>query len=101
MATKRQQEMRRQLRGMAPLIPFADAEAVLAAASGGSLRHLTPAASVWLALTARVRHVYTDYDALLQNGYDRDAARHFVVEAMEAQLMEWGCARPMICAEDQ
>lgn len=101
MPTKRQQEMRKALRALAPRIPFADAEAVLAQAGSGTLRHLTPAASVWLALTARARHVHSDYDALLREGYDRDAARFFVVGAMEDKLLEWGCSRPLVEEEER
>jgi hypothetical protein len=88
--------MRKTLRALAPLIPLADAQDVLERAGGGSLRDLTPAAAVWLALTSHVRHRYTDYDRLLAEGYDRDAARHFVVAETEDQLTAWGCTRPLI-----
>jgi hypothetical protein len=96
MATKRQQAMTKALRAFAPQIPLADAEAVLARAAKGSLKALTPNASVWLALVSHVRHRHTDYDQLLIEGYDRDAARYFVVEQTEAQLAEWGCARLLL-----
>ncbi|MCU0884087.1 MAG: DUF2293 domain-containing protein [Beijerinckiaceae bacterium] len=96
MATRRQMAMVRTLRSLAPLIPHADALDVLARAGKGTLRELAPAAGIWLALTSHVRHRYTDYDNLLGEGYDRDAARFFVIEATEQQLAEWGCTRPLI-----
>ncbi|MFD0937358.1 DUF2293 domain-containing protein, partial [Methylobacterium trifolii] len=47
-----------------------------------------------LALTAYARHVFTDYDGLLDDGYDRDSARHFVLDDLNAVLAAWG-ARPI------
>lgn len=103
MSTKRQQAMTKALRALAPQIPFADAQDVLARANKGTLKELTPNASVWLALTSHVRHRYTDYDRLLIEGYDRDAARYFVIEQTEQQLADWGCTRPLLdeAAEDR
>lgn len=91
--TRRNQELRKALRALAPLIPFADSEPVLERAAKLTREDLSPGAALWLALVAHVRHRHTDYDALLTEGYDRDAARHFVVEATEAVLRDWGCAR--------
>ena len=34
-----------------------------------------------------------DYDALLADGYERDAARFFVIDDMNAVLEHWGSAR--------
>lgn len=96
MPTKRQQAMTRALRAFAPLIPLADAGDVLARCGRGTLKQLAPNAAIWLALTSHVRHRYTDYDQLLIEGYDRDAARHFVVDETEAQLAKWGCTRPLL-----
>ncbi|MCX7325880.1 MAG: DUF2293 domain-containing protein [Hyphomicrobiales bacterium] len=101
MATKRQQATSKALRGLAPLIPMSDAQDVLAKAGGPGLRELTPTAAVWLALTSHVRHRFTDYDHLLREGYDRDAARFFVVEETERQLAAWGCTRPLVDAGDE
>jgi hypothetical protein len=100
MATKRQQSMARTLRALAPLIPFDEAQAVMARCGQGSLRDVAAGAAVWLALTSHVRHRHTDYDRLLAEGYERDAARFFVADEMERQLMEWGCTRPLVEDED-
>lgn len=91
--TRRHQDLRKHLRALSPLIPYADAEDVLARAAHGSLRSLPPSVGVWLALTSHVRHRYTDYDVLLAEGYDRDAARHFTLDATEDTLSSWGCGR--------
>lgn len=88
--------MAKALRALAPHTPFADAQDVLARAAKGTLRALTPNAAVWLALTSHVRHRYTDYDRLLIEGYDRDAARYFVAEETGQQLTAWGCTRPLL-----
>lgn len=91
--TKRQKEMRKSLRALAPRIPMADAEAILAVALAGHLRHLPPSIALWQATTTHIRHELTDYDALLDDGYDRDAARFFVAEEMNDILRDWGCNR--------
>lgn len=91
--TRRQRDRRKHLRALAPLIPLADAEAVLARAGDGTLRNLPPSIAVWLALTSHVRHRHTDYDQLLAEGYDRDAARHFTLADSDATLSTWGCGR--------
>ena len=91
--TRRQRDIRKALRALIPRAPMADAEAILAGAQAGHLRHLPPSVAVWLATTARVRHAHTEYDALLGEGYEPDAARFFVVDAMETVLTDWGCGR--------
>jgi hypothetical protein len=91
--TRRNQELRKALRALAPLIPYADSEPVLERASKIARGDVSPGAALWLAVVAHVRHRHTEYDALLAEGYDRDAARHFVVEATEEALRAWGCSR--------
>lgn len=82
------------LRALAPDIPRFDLEA---AADHGidspGLRKAAPAVAAWLSLVAYVRHVHTDYDALLEDGYDTDAARFFVLDALNGVLGDWGCRR--------
>lgn len=91
--TRRNQTLREALRALAPLIPYADSEPVLVRAAKLAREDLSPGAALWLALVAHVRHRHTDYDALLAEGYDRDAARHFVVAETDAVLQRWGCQR--------
>jgi hypothetical protein len=91
--TRRNQELRKALRKLAPLIPYADSEPVLERAAKIARVDVSPGAALWLAIVAHVRHRHTEYDALLADGYDRDAARHFVVEQTESFLRTWGCKR--------
>ncbi|GAA0784257.1 DUF2293 domain-containing protein [Roseibium denhamense] len=88
--TKRQKDMRKALRQAFPRVPMHDAEAILAVALSGHLRHLPASIAVWQAGTTHIRHELTDYDALLDDGYDRDAARFFVIDDMNEILSEWG-----------
>lgn len=82
------------LRRLAPGIPRFDLEA---AADHGidspGLRKAAPDTAAWLSLVAYVRHVHTDYDALLEDGYDADSARFFVVDAINEVLGDWECRR--------
>ena len=65
------------------------------ALDSAGLRSASPETAAWLSLVAYVRHVFTDYDALLTQGYDRDSARHFVADEMEAALRAWGVRRAL------
>jgi len=91
--TKRQKDMRKALRALLPRVPMSDAEAILSLALSGHLRHLPPSIALWQATTSHVRHDKTDYDTLLDDGYDRDAARYFVRDEMNDVLRRWGCNR--------
>ena len=93
MATKRQTEIARALRNLTPMIPFNEAEDVKRLAAQPHLRSLPPPISVWLSLVAHIRHVHTDYDELMDDGYDRDAARHFVMDDINAVLERWQATR--------
>lgn len=82
------------LRRLAPNIPPHEFGAVIDhALDSEGLRSAAPETAAWLSLTAYARHVFTDYDALLTQGYDRDSARHFVAEAMMEVLRGWGVRR--------
>jgi hypothetical protein len=78
---------------LAPRLPDFEAEAALdrALASPG-LRRAAPETAARLALITYARHVFTDYDDLLADGYDRDSARHFVLDDLNAALAAWGAA---------
>lgn len=91
--TKRQMAIRKALRLYAPLISLADAQDVLARAGGPMMRDLAPEAALWLALVSHIRHRCTDYDQLLDEGYERDAARFFVLDVTNEVLARWGATR--------
>ncbi|MCB1457950.1 MAG: DUF2293 domain-containing protein [Nitratireductor sp.] len=88
--TMRQKEIARRLRALCPLMPLADFNFVLETALAGHLRHLPPSIALQQALTSRIRHAHSEYDALLAEGYDRDSARHFVLDELNAVLARWG-----------
>ena len=82
------------LRRLAPKIPPHEFGAVIDhALDSAGLRNAAPEEAAWLSLVAYVRHVFTDYDELLAQGYDQDSARFFVAEAMEGKLAAWGVRR--------
>ena len=84
------------LRRLAPKLPPHEFGAVIDhALDSKGLRTAAPETAAWLSLVAYTRHVFTDYDELLTQGYDRDSARHFVMDDMAAKLTEWGVRRTL------
>ena len=59
------------------------------------LRTASAEAAAWLSMIAYVRHVLTEYDELLAQGYDHESARFFVAADMNAHLAEWGVRRKL------
>lgn len=87
------------LRNLAPRMPRHEFGAVVDhALDSPGLRTAAPETAAWLSLVSYVRHVLTEYDALLADGYDAESARHFVLADMAEVLEEWGVRRPI--AED-
>lgn len=81
---------------LAPRIPAFDRDAVLDVAEDSpGLRRASPQAAAWLALTSHVRHLHSDYDTLLRDGYDHDAALFFCAGAMRETLAAWGCHKAL------
>lgn len=81
---------------LAPGLPARDRAAVIDRALGSKgLRKARPQSAAWLALVAYARHGFTEYDALLADGYAPDAARHFTLAATEEILAAWGCRHPV------
>ena len=88
------------LRRLAPRMPPHEFGAVTDhALDSPGLRSAPAETAAWLSLVAYARHVHTDYDSLLEQGYDRDSARYFVAADMEAILREWGVRRPLLPEE--
>lgn len=92
-STGRQRAVGKALTSLVPFAPFADAEKIRALANDRKLRDLPPSVAVWLAIVAHVRHEHTEYDRLLDEGYDRDAARFFVLEEINEVLTTWRATR--------
>lgn len=88
------------LRRLAPRIPPHEFGAVVDhALDSPGLSVAAPETAAWLSLVVYVRHVFTDYDELLAQGYDQDSARHFVVGEMDAILTAWGVRRRLSAAD--
>jgi hypothetical protein len=82
------------LRGLAPRIPPHEFSVVVDhAMDSPGLSVASAQAAAWLSLVAYVRHGLTEYDALLEQGYDRDSARFFVAAETDAILSRWGVRR--------
>jgi hypothetical protein len=87
-------EIESALRRLAPQLPAHEFAAVVDhAVDSAGLSAASPAAAAWLSLVAYARHVFTEYDELLRQGYDRDGARFFVAAELEAVLAGWGVRR--------
>ncbi len=92
-STARHRAVDKALTLLAPLTPYSDAEAIRALADDRKLRTLPATIAVWIATVSHVRHVHTEYEELLDEGYDRDAARHFVVTQINEVLTRWRATR--------
>ncbi len=87
-------EIEAALRRLAPRIPAHEFGAVVDhAIDSPGLGATSAETAAWLSLVAYVRHALTEYDELLKQGYDRDSARYFVAEEIDALLASWGVAR--------
>lgn len=101
MATERQKSIAKNLTLLIPRVPYIDAEAIRTAAGSRHMKSLSPASAVWLATLAHIRHQHTDYDELRDEGYEKDEARFFVVEAINEVLDQWGSTRHLVSEADE
>lgn len=92
-ATNRRRAIDKAITLLLPTAPYADTEKIRTDAGGKHLKTLPASIAVWLATIAHVRHEHTDYERLLEEGYDRDAARFFVVDQINAWLTKWRATR--------
>jgi hypothetical protein len=91
---RRRDEVAEALSRLAPRIPRFEREAVLDHAQDShALSRATPENAAWLSLVSYIRHVLTDYDTLIAEGYERETARFFVIDETNAVLEEWGSPR--------
>ncbi len=89
-------EIEAAVRRLAPRIPPHELSAVVDhALDSPGLRSAAAERAAWLSLVAYVRHVLTEYDELLEQGYEQDSARFFVAAEIEAALRSWGVRRPL------
>ena len=98
--TPRQKAIHKALRELIPHAPYADFEPIALAARAKHMRDLLPVNGAFLATIAHIRHRYTDYDDLRDEGYEHDSARHFVAEDINEKLQEWGAPRGLESLEE-
>lgn len=98
----RRAALHRCLTDWLPDIPEWEAGEIVAhCLNSASLRRVAPRGAVRLAAVAFVRHAFTDYDALLSQGYGVEAARHFVTGATDKVLTGWGAPAPLFGGDDE
>jgi hypothetical protein len=84
------------LRHLAPRMPRQEFAAVVDhAMDSPGLRVASPENAAWLSLVAYARHMATEYDDLLAQGYDQDSARFFVADDLHEVLAGWGVKRKL------
>ena len=99
--TRRRRAIAKALTALLPMAPYADMEAIRADAGAKHMKTLPPSIAVWLATIAHIRHQHTDYERLLAEGYDRDSARFFVVDRINAVLTAWRATRLLDLDEEE
>ena len=98
MATRK--EIESALRHLAPGIPDHEFGAIADhAMDSRGLQNAAPETAAWLSMVSFIRHALTEYDSLLEEGYEQESARHFVANDMQAVLQEWGVKRPLTVGE--
>lgn len=97
--TNRQRAIAKALTALLPMAPYADIEKIREMASARDRRDLPASIAVWIAAITYVRHEHSSYDELLSDGYDRDAARFFVVDEINETLTRWRATR-LLDADD-
>jgi hypothetical protein len=97
---KRLRDIRDAFTALFPLAPFSDAEPIRERAARKGMNALTADTAVWLAAITHLRHEHTEYDQLLAEGYDRESARFFIIDAINDTLTRWRAARFLVSAED-
>jgi hypothetical protein len=99
--TNRQRGIAKALTLLLPMAPYIDTEKIRADANQPHLKTLPPSVAVWLATIAHVRHMHTEYERLLGEGYDRESARFFVVEQVNEVLTRWRATRLLDPDDDE
>lgn len=87
-------EIELALRNLAPNVPEHEFGAIVDhAMDSPGLRAASAETAAWLSMVAYARHVLTEYDDLLGQGYDAESARFFVATEIDAHLAGWGVRR--------
>ena len=96
----RRLQIEQALRQLAPAIPDYERAAIIDhAMDSAGLHRASPESAAWLSMVSFIRHALTEYDSLLDEGYEHESARHFVAADMQAVLKEWGVRRPLTLSD--
>lgn len=95
----RLRQVRKTLKLMIPKATLYDFQKIMEIAEGSHLRHLPSPILAWRSVTTHIRHNHTEYDALLEEGYDVESAKHYVLEAMNETLEIWGATKKITTDE--
>jgi len=91
--SRREKEVKQHIREMLPNVTLADFEKIVEISDRGHLRHLPPSIIAWQSITTHIRHNHTEYDDLLDDGYEPEAARHYVLDKTNEILSSWGSTK--------
>ena len=98
----RRAEIEVALRHLGPRVPDHEFDAIVDhAMDSPGLRTASAETAAWLSMIAYARHVLTEYDDLLAQGYDHESARFFVAADIDAYLAEWGVCRKLGGSSDK
>lgn len=89
----RMRQVRKTLKLMIPNASLYDFQKVMTIAEGSHLRHLPSPILAWRSVTTHIRHNHTQYDALLEEGYEIESAKYFVLDLMNETLELWGATK--------
>lgn len=95
-SARRMKDIAQALTLLAPRTPFYDAEQIREAAAAPHMRALTAENALRLALLAYIRHNYTDYDRLRDEGLDKDSALYWIRQQVIDKLNEWHAMPEML-----
>lgn len=98
-SVKRRKDIAQALTLLAPRMPFYDAEKIREAACAPHMRALTAQNAVRLTALAYIRHTYTDYDKLRDEGLDKDSALYWINDQVIEILNQW-CATKLMPDSD-
>jgi hypothetical protein len=97
----RDRDIAQALKRLFPHLEPRDERAIVDRALGSrGLKTASPEAAAWLSAVAYARHSFTDYDQMLEDGYDQESARHFTLDALNDVLLQWGSRRQVGMDED-
>jgi hypothetical protein len=94
--TDRRRQIEEALAALAPaLVPKDRTEVVEHALWSKGLKRASAPKAAWLSLVSYLRHRFTDYDRMLEEGYDVEEARYFSSSQLSKVLTDIGCHRQL------